>query len=180
MVAWEFCPDCNKVVDEYESHCHWCFQKESQMNRVYLAGPITNLSYGDATSWREYVIKSLASENIRGISPLRCKEYLKKETSLEVKYDEYILSTGKGITTRDKWDCHRCDALLVNLLGSEKVSIGTMMELGWANSAGKPIVLVMEDGNIHDHAMVREVCGFITHDLLEGIKVIKALFAGEK
>lgn len=151
------------------------------MSLVYLAGPITGLSFGEAADWREQVIKSLAQNDIKGLSPLRCKEYLMMEKVLDVKYDQYVLSTGKGITTRDKWDCHRADALLVNLLGAEKVSIGTMMELGWANSANKPIVLCMENsGNIHDHAMVREVCGFITDSLDHGVEIIKALFAGDK
>lgn len=150
------------------------------MSLVYLAGPITGLSFGEATDWRQYAIKALAKEGIKGLSPLRCKDYLANEKSIDVQYDNYVLSTGKGITTRDRWDCHRSDALLVNLLGAEKVSIGTMMELGWANSAGKPIVLCMEDkGNPHDHAMVREVCGFVVNTLDHGIEVVKALFAGD-
>lgn len=151
------------------------------MSLVYLAGPITGLSFGEAADWREHAVKSLSQENIKGLSPLRCKEYLMAEKVLDVKYDQFVLSTGKGITTRDRWDCLRCDALLVNLLGAEKVSIGTMMELGWASSHNKPIVLCIEDqGNIHDHAMVREVCGFVVNSLDHGLEVVKALFAGDK
>lgn len=150
------------------------------MSLVYLAGPITGLSWGDATDWQDYAIKSLAKDNIRGLSPLRCKDYLKNEDALAVQYDTYVLSTGKGITTRDRWDCLRCDALLVNLLGAKKVSIGTMMELGWASAAHKPIILVMEDeGNPHDHSMVREVYGFVVNTLDHGLAVVKAMFAGE-
>lgn len=151
------------------------------MSLVYLAGPITGLSYGEATDWRSYAIQSLAKENIKGLSPLRCKEYLMLEKKIAQKYDSFVLSTGKGITTRDRWDCLRCDVLLVNLLGAEKVSIGTMMELGWASSNNKPIVLCIEDqGNIHDHAMVREVCGFAVNSLDHGLEIVKTLFAGDK
>jgi hypothetical protein len=35
--------------------------------------------------------------------------------------------------TRDRFDATRCDVLLVNLLGAERVSIGTMMEVAWAD-----------------------------------------------
>jgi nucleoside 2-deoxyribosyltransferase len=148
------------------------------MSLVYLAGPITGLSWGNATDWRDHARTSLAKNGINGLSPLRAKDYLAKEDAIAVQYDNYVMSTGKGITTRDRWDCLRCDALLVNLIGAKKVSIGTMMELGWASAAHKPIILCMEDeGNPHDHAMVREVCGFVVNTLDHGIEVVKAMFS---
>lgn len=143
---------------------------------VYLAGAITGKSFGNATNWRDWAISELKSDGITGLSPLRCKDYLLNETSLADTYgDLNILSSGKGITTRDRWDCMRADALLVNLLDTDRVSIGTVMELGWADAARNPIVLVMESGNLHDHAMVREVSGFIASSLEEGLAVVKAL-----
>lgn len=142
---------------------------------VYLAGPITGLSYNGCTDWRTDTIARLNDINIVGLSPMRSKHYLADRTTIADCYDT-VLSNQRGIFARDSWDCRRCDAVLVNLLGSERVSIGTVMEIAWASEHRKPIVLVMESGNIHDHAMLREACPFIVSTLDDGIEIIAALF----
>jgi nucleoside 2-deoxyribosyltransferase len=145
--------------------------------KVYLAGPITGLTYGGTTEWRDYAIKELDNVGVEGISPMRGKDYLLQETSIREQYDEYILSTQRAITTRDRWDCTNCDVVLANLLGAtERISIGTIMEYGWADAARNPIVTVMEkEGNPHDHAMVREVSGYRVETLDEALFVCKTI-----
>jgi hypothetical protein len=81
----------------------------------------------------------------------------------------------------------RADVLLVNLLGAERVSIGTVMEIAWADAVRVPVVLVMEPsaeentglvpskGNVHEHAMIRECVGFRVQTLDEGLNVVKAI-----
>ncbi|GAG68694.1 unnamed protein product [marine sediment metagenome] len=123
---------------------------------VYLAGPISGCSYDGCTDWREYVMRALP-DGITGLSPMRSKQYLIGETTVADQYDAKVLSTQRGIFARDSWDCRRCDAILVNLLGAEKVSIGTVMEIAWAHAFNKPVVLVMEEeDNLHEHSMLRE------------------------
>jgi nucleoside 2-deoxyribosyltransferase len=70
------------------------------------------------------------------------------------------MSMPKGLTIRDRWDAMRCDVLLVNLLGATKVSIGTVLEIGWANAMDIPIVVRDGAGNIHEHAMLNQITGF--------------------
>jgi len=107
---------------------------------------------------------------------MRQKDYLRDAVSIEDSYPNTVLSSQRGITTRDRWDATRCDALFVNLLGATRVSIGTVMEIAWSDAKRIPIVLVMEqEGNLHDHAMLREVVGFRVPTLDEGIDVIKAM-----
>jgi nucleoside 2-deoxyribosyltransferase len=145
---------------------------------VYLAGPISGLSFAGATEWRIEAIRKLAEHGIQGLNPLRFKDYLLHKTRLEDTYaDLNILSSQKGITTRDRWDCQRSDIVLVNLLGAIEKSIGTCLEFGWADSARVPIVTVMEPGNVHDHAMIREVSGFIVPTLAEALDITKAFLA---
>jgi nucleoside 2-deoxyribosyltransferase len=141
----------------------------------YLAGPITGTTYDGSTSWRDSAIVELAKAGIIGISPMRGKDYLLDRTSISDAYDEYVLSTQKGIVTRDRWDCQRSDVVLVNVLGATKVSIGTVIELGWADAARRPIILVMDEGNPHDHAMVRELAGFIVPTLEQGLALVSIL-----
>jgi len=142
--------------------------------KVYLAGPMYKLSYDEATAWREEVWQKLGGK-VKCLSPLRGKAFLKEERELRGSYEKYPLSTDKGINFRDHWDVQRCDLVLANLAGATRVSIGTAMEVAWAHAYGKPVVLVMEEGSVHDHPMIRECSPFIVHSLDEAIKIIKTI-----
>jgi len=142
---------------------------------VYLAGPITGLDWEGATSWRDDAIKKLAHHNIRGLSPLRAKHYLNTELSLADTYDQHPMSTQSAITARDRFDCQRADLVLVNLLDTSRVSIGTCIEFGWADAARVPLVVAMDKGSIHDHAMVREMAGWIVSDIDLAVDIVVAV-----
>lgn len=139
---------------------------------VYLAGPITGLSYKEATAWREYV-RNYFDERIETVSPLRKKSYLKDLDNIEKSYDnQWLLSSSKSIYRRDKFDCLRADLIFVNFLGATKISIGTSMEIAWAAEKGTPIVLVMDKYNIHNHPMIKEAADFIVEELDDGISLV--------
>jgi len=148
---------------------------------VYLAGPIDGLGYEECTNWREDTIGKLSKDGITGLSPMRTKEFLKGHPKLVDGGYEHVLTSDSGITTRDMWDVRRSDAVLFNLLDSKKVSIGTMIEYGWASAFNKPIVTVMEDResermNVHEHLMIRRLSGYRVETLEEGLDVVRALF----
>jgi nucleoside 2-deoxyribosyltransferase len=143
---------------------------------LYCAGPITGVSYGESTDWREYVASKLPP-HIKAVSPMRGKKYLANENNIKDSYEEYPLSSQKGITCRDRMDVMRCDMILVNFLGANKVSIGSVMEIGWADAWRKPIIVVMEKDNVHSHAMIREVAGYIVSNLDEAIKIVIAVLS---
>lgn len=146
---------------------------------VYLAGPITGLSYDGATDWRfdaRYMLKEMSKGMIESLDPMRNKSYLQNEINLGDHYDEHVMSTQRAIYGRDRNDCLRSDALLVNMLGAKTVSIGTVMEIAWADSKKTPIVLVMEpEGNPHEHAMLREACYWRVSDLGSACAVLTSL-----
>ena len=143
---------------------------------VYLAGPITGTTYSGCTDWREHFCQN-APKGLVGLSPMRSKQYLTEETEIADQYHESPLSCQRGMFARDSWDCRTCDAILVNLLGADRVSIGTVMEIAWGHAFHKPIVLVMEkENNIHEHAMLREACPFRVETLEEGYAILAALF----
>jgi len=113
---------------------------------------------------------------IKVISPMRGKDYLKNEKQIKASYEDIPPSSGRGITCRDRFDTMRCDAMLINLIGAKKVSIGTILEAGWADSKRKPIILVIEkEGNPHDHPMLKEISGFIVDNLDEAIELAKKI-----
>ncbi len=144
---------------------------------VYLAGPIDGCTYDDCTIWREYSVRELATCGITGLSPMRAREFLKEHQKLVDGTSSYALASDSGIVERDMWDVRRSDAILFNLVGAQKVSIGTMVEYGWASAFNKPIVTILEKkGNVHEHVMVRRLSGFRVETLEEGLAVVRALF----
>ena len=155
------------------------------MKTVYLAGPITGCNFAGAVDWRNHAIKELADVGIKGLSPMRAKEYLKQiaeHTEFTNDGDKYAiqspLSTNRGITTRDRWDATRCDVLLVNFApthGRGIVSTGTVMEIAWADAKRIPIVCVMPEGNEHQHGMVLEAIGFRVATLEQALDIVKAI-----
>lgn len=153
------------------------------MNKlVYLAGPIDGLNYEICTSWREYTIKELAKDGIKGLSPMRAKEFLKHHPQLVDGISENVLASDAGLTARDKWDVRRSDAILFNLLEAKKISIGTMIEYGWASASEKPIISVIEKRtaekkNVHEPPMIRRLTDYRVETLDEGLSVVRALFA---
>ncbi len=144
------------------------------MASVYLAGPIEGLHYDGCTSWREYATQELGKDGIIGVSPMRAKEFLEGKV---IEGDQnHVMATDKAITTRDRFDVEGCDVMLVNFLGAKRVSVGTCVEFGWADTYRKPVVMCMEEsGNFHDHAMIREIAAYRVTSLDEGIQVVKSV-----
>lgn len=147
---------------------------------VYLAGAIAGLCFKGATSWREYAKEELAKSGIVGRSPMRAKEYLSDVTRFSKDCRDYAgnaLSSTKGITTRDRFDVMTSDVILVNFLGTTTPSIGTSIELGWADAFRKPVVMAIEPDNVHDHAIVKEIAGYQVPTLDEALAIVKAILS---
>lgn len=143
---------------------------------VYLAGPITGLTYEGCTDWRDKVAEQLNNESVRCLSPLRGKQFLSGKGAIHSgSYDDNVISS-KGITRRDMFDTLRSTAIFVNLLGAERVSIGTCMEIAWAYQNQIPSIVLMEKDNVHrKHVMIQEASMYIADSLEEGIKLMKFL-----
>lgn len=148
--------------------------------KIYLAGPIAGLDYAGANTWRRRVKDELKEHGIESYSPMRAKEYLSKVSNFAKDCTPYgaenVLSSNRGITTRDRWDATRCDLLFVNLIGATAVSIGTICEIAWADLKRIPIVCAMEpEGNPHQHGMIMEMLGFRVPSLSDAIEITKAV-----
>jgi nucleoside 2-deoxyribosyltransferase len=123
--------------------------------KVYLAGPIQGQTYDSAANWRKFCTTSLKDNGINGYSPMRGKVYLSKIDKLDDSYSNFTMSSINGINVRDFNDVRTSDAILVNFLGcGDKVSIGTVMEIAWARAFHIPIIIVMEQENVHNHGML--------------------------
>lgn len=148
----------------------------------YLAGGIAGLTGAEMLDWREHAARLLGERGIEALNPMRAKEELVADGArLGHDFRAYekrgAFFTSKGIMTRDSTDVRRADALLVNLLGLTKPSLGTVMELGWAFVLNKPVVVAIEaSGNPHDgHPMIHETMTFRVETLDEAIDSVAIL-----
>lgn len=131
--------------------------------KVYLAGPIAHNTYLQAEGWRDdasHMLNLGSGGRIEAYSPLRGKEDLvPHDTALTSKpYPGHPMTSSRGIMARDYNDVKTADLMFVNLLGAEKLSVGTIMEMAFAYAHRIPTIVVMEDeGNVHDnHAMLMQ------------------------
>jgi hypothetical protein len=175
---------------------------------VYLAGAITGLSYEEARlGWRaEYsdIIEDALLNNgqplgdVGILSPMRGKDHISAYAGQEVitghrasGYTEHVMSTGKGIVARDRWDTKRASVVVANLkdVAPGVVSIGTCVEFGWRDGNGPLIMIVPADDpkkaergerqHDHDHLMLLEIADFIVYSVPEAAEVtLKLLKAG--
>lgn len=145
---------------------------------VYLAGPISGLSFDNSIGWREEIMKMFPKEII-GMSPMRGKKYLEGMEDISGSYDNShhlgeiatVLSSSRGITSRDHNDCQRSDLIIVNFLDYPKVSIGTVMEIAWAYAYKIPLIVISEEENIHNHPMIKEATDFRVKTLAQAVTV---------
>lgn len=118
---------------------------------VYLAGPISHVSYDGANEWRRTSTARLQAVGIEAICPLRGKHVFLGHAQ-QGEIEKIAADTGitpRQIVTRDLNDIARSDLLLANLLdvkANGTIIIGTPMEIFYAaHDLNKPVVVVAND-----------------------------------
>lgn len=146
--------------------------------RVYLSGPITGLTYQDARfGWRKDFEKQ-TSWHIVSLSPMRHEGHLAEiKGPLANEYPKSLFSHPKMIVAKDFLDIRMSDIVVVYLLGAAKVSIGTMVEIGYAKALGKTIVTIMEPENLHTHPFVTEVSDVVCASVDEAATIVNSLLS---
>lgn len=162
--------------------------------KVYLAGPIAGLNHNDATySWRQQVFDGLhGSHNCTGVhrdgeihasqymdihcySPMRGKTFLADKGVLGTLGYDNPISRVQAILGRDRDDVRTSDLVFMNLIGAKAVSMGTTVELGWADAYRVPVILCMEDtGNPHEHIFFQGLHMYRCNSVEQGIALAKA------
>ena len=144
------------------------------MSKVYLAHPITGLKSEDVFNYYDAISDELG-EHHTILSPMTGKDYLRNETVMQKSYEEHPISRGHAIFERDMWMVSTADIVLCDFTGAKSVSIGCCMEMAWAAKLGKHSVIVMEDGNPHDHRFMREAADIVFTTMDDALTYIKQL-----
>lgn len=150
------------------------------MSKVYLSGPITGLTYGEARfSWREVVAEELGKDGIEVLSPMRHEGHLAEmqDPICPDNLPNHFFSHSKMLVMKDFLDIDVSDIVLVNLLGAKVVSQGTIIEMGYAYAKQKPIIVVREaNGNVHNSPFVGEM-GIVVESLEQATIIIRSLLS---
>ena len=148
---------------------------------VYLAGPIAGLTYEQSATWRNRAKELLAQQDIGVRYPTLNKNVKPTTVYNDQGYTEIPELTAQAIVATDRWCVRDCSFVLMNLIGSRKASIGSMVELGWADILGKPIISVLDTSdqeNPHNHGFVKELSTVIVPDIETAVDVIVRLVHG--
>ena len=133
-------------------------------------------SYDAVWGWQKRVIDSLPP-HIKVITTLAGDD-IKDEVAFKAEYDS-LMNNRKAIATRAFHNVRRCDAILANFIVDDVVQLcksgGAIYEFACAKCFQKPVVAVMDKGNIHDTWEVTETAGWVVDELEKGIAVVRAI-----
>jgi len=147
---------------------------------VYLCGPMSGLTWQEALAWRKKCEAELYSR-WRLINPVRSQiatssihDIIPVQLQSDNDYKD-LKDTATGVTAQDEFFIDQSDWLLCNFLNADKVSIGSVWEMGYAWGTHKKILTVLEPGSIHDHPFIRRRSHVFTPSLNEAIEFFKAI-----
>lgn len=132
---------------------------------VYLSGPITGLDYSNARyGWRK-VFADMLEDGIHILSPMRHEGHLaemRQPMTVEAlrayeTENKHLFSHPTMIVAKDRLDIEESTIVVVNLLGAEKASQGTIWEMGYAAALGKQMVVIRTPGDrVHTSPFITE------------------------
>lgn len=143
------------------------------MKTVYLAGPVTDCTEGEAKDWREVVRERLHVYGIRSISPVRCEPARGERYTLSNQDPRF--GTARAIASKNFADVQMCDMALCYMPQSmmkRRLSLGTLVELAWAHALRKPTILVSEYPLLMDHPVVQACANWPLSTLDEACEVL--------
>lgn len=146
---------------------------------LYLAGPITGKTLEEANDWREneLMLASLAKHGYIPLNPLREKAHLEEWDGLPLPA-RYTPEQEEFEVSNDLDDINKSVAILANLKDAERVSIGSVWEIGYANALGKPVITVLEPGGLHDHLFIHNTSLKVVESMFEAVAEL-AILAGK-
>jgi len=142
--------------------------------KLYVARSISGYSFEQVVSYYEMVIRDL-KEWYEIFCPMTGKGFLRNELKFKAEGYGTSISTNHAIFERDKWMISQTDIILTDLMDTDHVSIGCVMELAWASLLGKYTIVIMEKENIHNHAFILEAADIIFENYYDAIEYLKKL-----
>ena len=143
---------------------------------IYLAGPISGLTKEEAFGWRDCLKNKLEYlPNVRVFAPEQV-DFLEGHGDGSASYlQEVDRQRGEEAAQKDFNAICCSNIVLFNLLYTRKVSVGTLIEMGWAFTLGKYVLVVLQPGTVYDHSFVHWCANRIVETVDEAIEEILTL-----
>jgi len=135
-------------------------------NVVYLGGHVVGVK--DVEEWRYHVIESFDVMPDIGIS------FINPLDNNEAIYEDGIIvrsKNEKASFSRCMYQIAQCNICLFNLSLSEKVSTGSIFEMGWAYANNKHIITIVNNSTLI-HPFITYGSNVIFHDINEAIEYL--------
>lgn len=147
--------------------------------RIYTAGPVSGQSYEQVIARFKRQYELLTSYGYEVICPMTGKAYLRNEIEFKAQGYDNPVSTNHAIKERDRWMVGRSHVVLADFTESGPVvSIGTCMELAWADELKKHTIVVMQKDNIHRHCFILECADIVFETIEEAYVYLEDLTSG--
>jgi len=148
--------------------------------KIYTAGPISGQSYNQVMKRYQGQVNRLEEIGYDVICPMTGKMYLRNELDFKAHgYDQHPVSTNHAIKERDRWMVGSVDVVLVDFTEcNEIVSIGSCMELAWADELKKHTIVVMDKDNIHQHCFILECADIVFPSMADAYRYLTDLVKG--
>ena len=137
---------------------------------IYCARPISGRNGQEIIQYYRNIQKTLEMLGYNVLHPMVAKGYLSNDIKMDAAGYTQPISTNKAIFNRDRWMVKTADVVYMDLSMATQASIGCISELTISYENGKHSILVLPNGNIHEHAFILEMAGIIfqtEHDALQ-------------
>ena len=141
--------------------------------RVYLAHPISGLSYNDVIAYFESTAKQLTDIGYEVLSPMTGKKELRNELNLRAEGYKNPCSTNHAIVRRDKWCVEHSDVFFLDLIDAQEISIGSTCELAWAYASNVHSIVVLPEESKMRHAFILEMADILYTNHNDAIEYLK-------
>jgi hypothetical protein len=149
------------------------------LKKIYISSPISGLTYQDLESQRVFsqtIASSSSNLNIFCPATLVSSGSSPKFRNENKTYSPMIELSGANTPKSCLYLCRKgvkeCDIFLLNLLNSKEKSIGCIFELCWAKEFDKPIIVLIDPDNVHQHSFVLETATHVVNTLDQCIECI--------
>lgn len=155
---------------------------------IYLAGPMTGLTYDEATAWRRETERRIPEAKF--LDPVR----FDTPSGNGFEHKEPAYDGMKSIIRRNYNDVAKCDLVFANFGAAvhKNISVGTVAEICWAYSLRIPSIMVVpgytQEGSMdalramskrptthYNHPYLKELADYVCGDFDEAIRVARTV-----
>ena len=144
--------------------------------KVYLIGAISGCTFEEAMEWR-FEVRDRMEHMFQVLVPC---EMTPQSMGGHDRYT-YTLDgvsghmTDRLVTAKDRYLVKNSDLVIANFsYDANRVSLASMIELGWADAWEKPILMVIKEDSLHYHSFTKSLNNCIhVADMESAIEVME-------